>query len=130
MTSVSTPTGTNTTAQVGDTVVSEVVKTGLSIGETLLFADLPGLALPGLKQLVQLLLKFLSGYVLKGLSQVVVFDIIDSQVKGEETDFNKALAALKAAQAAGNPDATQAALKNFQAAAQNLGHSDGSAIPR
>ena len=127
MTAVSTPTGTNAAAGVGNQVVSGVVNVGVTVAETLLFADYPFLAVPVIKPLVQLAINFVSGYVIKGLSQFVTFAIIDVQVGTEETAYGKALAALKTAQTSGDTIAIYTALGNFQAAVQNLSHSDGSA---
>lgn len=120
------PTETNNAATIGVDVVTGIVQTGVKLGEAALFLDFPWLATPGLKQLTELLINWLSGYVVNGLSQVVVFSVIDVQVGHEETTYAKALAQLKAAQAGKDPIAIQKALLEFQKAALDLGHSDGS----
>lgn len=126
MTDVSTPTGTNQAAQLGTTIETGIVNIGVAAGEAILFAEVPFLAFPGLKQLVDLLIGWLSGYLIRGLSTVVTFAVIDVQVGAEKSDFNDALAALKAAQAGGDPSAIAKAMAAFQVAVQNMGHSDGS----
>ena len=74
-----------------------------------------------------LLYKF-SKYFVKGLSQVVTFEIIDAQTAAELSDFDAAMEALKAAQVKGDINAIKDALVTVQICAQNLGHSDGSAL--
>lgn len=119
------PMPTNLAVQLGDSLVSKAVDTGITAGETLLFSDFPILAFPGIKQLVELAIDFISHYIVKGLSQVMTFTIIDVQVGAEETVYSKALAALKAAQASGDPNAIANALSVFQKAAESLGTTDG-----
>ena len=115
----------NPAVQEGDSVVSQLVNVGIQSGATLLFTTYPVLALPGLKQLVQLSISFFSGYIVKGLQTVVAFTVIDVQVGAEKTAFNDALIALKAAQLKGDPVAIQVALKTLQLAAANLANVTG-----
>jgi hypothetical protein len=125
-TTASSPQSTNQSAVVGDAVVVNLANLAITSAKTLLFSDFPFLATPGLKQLVELLLSFLSKYFIKAMSQLVTFEIIDSQVKGEITHFDAAMQKLKDAQLTGNLNDINDALFHVQVAAQNLGHSDGS----
>ena len=130
MTTVSTPTTTNGAAQVGDTVVTGILNTAVDLGLKAIYVEVPFLAFPGLKQIFEMLVNWIVGFISKQLQLLVTFTVIDVQVGMEKSDFKKALDALKAAQAGGNKDDIAKALEAFQVAAQNLTHSDGSTPPR
>lgn len=126
---MSDPTGTNQAAQTGDTIVESAMKGAETAVEAALTADLPFLADPIIKQIFDFVMDELIGAEAKQLALLLTNLIVDVQVNNEESSFQKALAALKAAQATGDANAIQTALQNFLAAAKALGNADGSATP-
>jgi len=116
----------NLAAQTGVNITTGAINTGIAIGENLLFADYPPLAMPGLKQLIQFIISFFAEYVIKGVAEVVTFTVIDFQISKEESNFNDALAALKAAQASGDSNALSKAQADFLAASAAMVNYDGS----
>lgn len=129
-TNPSTPTGSNSTAVAGDSVVSGIEPIVEQAIDTAAESAVPFLNTPIIKQLFEELVHIFSEAEFKQIALLVTFTIIDGQVDHEETDFSAALTAYKAALAKGDPNEIAQALANFKIAAQNLGHADGSATPK
>lgn len=123
------PTTTNTTAQTVNTIVARANSSAVQILQGLITADVPWLGWPVIKQIFSFFLSWLDGYISIAEQKGATTVVITAQTDAEETNFNVALAALKAAQATGDANAITAAQNNYTAAALALANSDGSSSP-
>lgn len=106
-----------------DTVVRLAVEPAL---EAYIIAQVPELALPILKQLMELVLDKLVEREAAILKQFLAFTIIDGQVNSENKAVKDQLVAWNAAHASGDPHAIQQATDDLAAAFGHLIHYDGS----
>jgi hypothetical protein len=123
------PIPTNQTATVVNKVIDGIFNTAVTLGENALYAEAPWLKLPIINQIFTFIVKSLVGKIYAYFALGVTFAIIDVQASSEVSDYQKALAALKAAQASGDLNALNDALSKFNAAASAVTHWDGGANP-
>ena len=126
---MSTPVPTNETTTVVNTGIDGVFSASVTAAEAALHVALPWTNWPVIGPVINFLIGQISSKIYQYLSLCVSFTIIDAQSSGEVSDFNKALAALKAAQASGDSNAIQTALTNFQSAVSSLTVWDGANRP-
>jgi hypothetical protein len=126
---MSTPSTTNTAAKDADTAIKVVDGGIVSVVEGLILADVPGLAIPVVKQIWEALFTWIAGYFTRAAETGATFIIIDYQTHGEVSNVSKALAAVIAAEKTGDAAAINAAIQNYANAQTNLIHDDGSAAP-
>lgn len=134
---MSTPTTTNATATVADTVISDALNAGEQVAEaaaeTALDAAVPFFAVPVVKQITDEIIHLALTELTKELSITMqtagTFVIIDTQVNSESSGLSAALLAVIAADKSGDPNAIAQAIKAYQAAQSALANDDGSATP-
>jgi hypothetical protein len=123
----STPTTTNGAVQsVDDIIQSAIFDVALKALETYLYAQMPWLAYPIIKQVFGALLNWIAGYIYNYLTQVANFTVIDLQTDQEKASYDAAVTQLQAAQSSGDPNAIQQAKNQFTSTLGNLIHFDGS----
>lgn len=123
------PVPVNSTATTVNKAIDGVFTVGVGLAETAIKAEVPFLALPIISTIFDWLLKMIANKIYQYFALFVTFEIIDVQVSGQVSDSQKALAALKAAQAKGDPVEIAKALKDFNDATDHLTHWDGGANP-
>lgn len=123
----STPTSDNKTADIINTVLTDVEQSAVKVGEATLFAEIPALNVPVVKQIVDFLINFFAKYIYHGTKIIASDATIDTQTGIEEIAYANALAEYKKAIASGDKNAIKDSLAKLKEAALNLGHSDGSA---
>lgn len=121
------PSPVNTVAQTVDEIIYGAVY-GVAVNAFEAFAiyELPFLGLPGIKQLFQLIVDTIAGYIYHYFAQVVTFSIIDLQTTLEKNAYTKAEADLRLAHLSGDPHAISAATLEFKKTLASLIHFDGS----
>lgn len=108
-------------------MVSDAVNAAAGVAETAIEAQVPFLAVPGIKQIFEALFGWIAGKISEALQNVATFTVIDIQVGSEESGISQALANLIAAEKTGNAQTIQAAITAYQEAQSALIHDDGSA---
>jgi hypothetical protein len=127
---MSAPTTTNSAATIFDSLIKGAETSIIGLTYNAIIAAVPWLGLPVIKQVWTGIFAFIADYFTRQAELGATFAVIDTQVNEEELTFNQALAALKAAQTSGDPNAISVAEKNFINAATALGSYDGSATPQ
>jgi hypothetical protein len=121
------PSTTNSSAEVVDSAISDALNAAQSVAETAIIADFPFLGLPVVKTLFEIIFSYIVGKLTNALQTAGTFAVIDTQVASEEKALAVNTAAIRAAEATGDPNAIAQARANEDAAAANLLHDDGSA---
>jgi hypothetical protein len=123
----STPTTTDGAVQsVDDIIQSAIFDVALNALKTYLYAQMPWLAYPIIKQVFGALLNWIAGYIYNYLTQVANFTVIDLQTDQEKASYDASVTQLQAAQSSGDPNALQNATNQFKNTLGNLIHFDGS----
>jgi hypothetical protein len=123
----STPTKTNGTVSAVDSIIqSAIFDVALSALKTYLYAQMPWLSYPIIKQVFGSFLNWIAGYIYTYLTQVANFTVIDLQTDQEKSSYAAAVTQLQAAQSSGDPNAIQKAKDQFTITLGNLIHFDGS----
>jgi hypothetical protein len=123
----STPTTTNGTASTVDSIIqSAIFDVALNALKTYLYAQMPWLSYPIIKQVFGAFLNWVAGYIYTYLTQVANFTVIDLQTDQEKSSYAAAVTQLQAAQSLGDPNAIQKAKDQFTSTLGNLIHFDGS----
>jgi hypothetical protein len=118
-------------------LVNDVV---IAAAKAAAIAEAPWLSWPVISNLFDALLNWIGGYVYKAMAEWTTMGVIDVQTWIENSNYQKALADLKAARdeavsnlqaagQAGDTSAIEAAKQKFKDAFQNLVHWDGSHTP-
>lgn len=124
---MSDPTTTNTLASIVNQAIKTAMNEGESAAESAIIADVPWLGLPGIKQLLELGLNFVEGYLYADAAATATKIVIDLQIDTEVTDTQTAFTIAQTAIQSGDQSAIDQASKNLDAAFSGLIHSDGSA---
>jgi hypothetical protein len=123
----STPTTTNTATHTVDQIIQAAIfDVALNALQTYLYAQLPWLGFPIIKQVFGAFLNWVAGYIYTYLTQVANFTVIDLQTDQEKASYDAAVTQLKSAQSSGDPNALQKAKDQFKSTLGNLIHFDGS----
>lgn len=125
----SVPAPTNSTATVVNTAIDGVFTVGVNLAETSIKTAVPFLGWPIIGSIVNWIVGAIANKIYQYFSLWVTFEIIDVQVSGQVSDSQKALAALKTAQASGNEVQIAQALQQFQTATSSLTSWNGGASP-
>lgn len=123
---VTAPFPTNPTTLVVNQTIDGVFGVAVGAAQAALIAADPAVfGFPIIAFLDDQVIQLVANEIYKQFAQWVSFEIIDFDDAAQVTDQQKALAALKAAQTSGDPNALAQALTNFDQAAQALTHIDG-----
>ena len=112
-----------------DSAVSAAFSAGDLAAEAAIISAVPWLGLPGLKQLLQWLLSYITQYFYAQVSFAVTKIIIDLQVSSEVSKTQVAIDNLNQAIDQGNTAAQDQATKDLSDALISLVHYDGSHSP-
>jgi len=122
-----TPTTTNGAIQTVDSIIQAAIfDVALNALKTYLYAQMPWLAYPVIKQVFGAFLNWIAGYIYTYLTQVANFTVIDLQTDQEKASYDAAVTQLQDAQSSGDPNALQKAKDQFKSTLGNLIHFDGS----
>lgn len=122
------PTTVNKGVQSVDQIISAAVyDVGVASASAALKTAMPFLALPGLSQAIDLLLRYLAGFIYVGLTDFATIQIITLQTETEKYAYAQAESALRIAHASGDQAAIDIATKAFKDAFRSIVHYDGSA---
>ena len=122
-----TPTTTNTTEIAADTIITNANSAIVKVLQVMITADIPFLGWPVVSTVFGYVLGWFDGYLIKAEQTGLTFTINAADTASENTAMSTAIAALAAAQKSGDPNAIQAATKQFLAAQSALANDDGSA---
>lgn len=120
------PTSTNTAAGNINTLINGVEGILLPIVENAIIAAVPAIGLPAIKQITEAIEKGIADEATKIGELYADFAVMDGQVDNEESSVSTTLAAVIAAEKAGDPSAIQQAIAAYQKSLSSLDHSDGS----
>lgn len=124
------PTTTNQAATVADKVLHALIfDVAVNAAEAAIISAAPLMDAPVLKQIDEMVIKFVAGKIYDALAKGTTFAIIDAQTSTEAANANSTEAALKIALAGGNNDAIEKTTQDFKDAFEKLVHLDGSARP-
>ncbi len=123
-----TPTTVNQPAKTVDGIINAVIEdAGVAAASAALKTAVPFLALPGVSQVVDLLLRYFASFLYKGLANFATLQIIQFQTSAEKHEYASAEFALRQAHLSGDPNAIAKATADFKKAFRSLVHFDGSA---
>lgn len=89
-----------------------------------LISAVPFLGIPGINLITTWLVMKIGGLVIETLQKFIDFKIIDWKTDAENAAYQNAVAALKAAQATGDANATEKAKADFKSTLSKLIHFD------
>ena len=121
------PTTVNTAAETVDSIIHAVIyDVGANVAIAALKAEVPFLNLPVISQLTDFIVKYIVGYLDRGLQTVATLQVIQIQVGAEKHEYLNSEFVLRQALLSGDQAQIDAAKEKFKAAFRSLVHSDGS----
>lgn len=124
------PSTENGAASIARRIVETVVNGAITSAKALALVQAPWLNWPVVKQVFDYLMGKISTALIKAMGDYSTFVIIDLQTSAQRDAYLRAMDALKAADAAGDPNAIDEALKEARARLGNLIRFDGSSSAR
>lgn len=116
----------NIPVDIADLIMSFMRTAGLKAAFDLIVARIPFLGWGPIGWIVAGVVDWVGGYIYNGLEKFVTFNVIDYEVLAEDENYQNAVTALKAAQAANDAAQIAVATTQFNDTLGKLIHFDGS----